>query len=194
MLYPKFGAVYPCAMSETGPKVHSPRTVDARKTRRALAKLRRAVAAAEGGGVGLSAWEAEFAESVETRLEIYGSAFTDPAKGALEEPLSARQAMKLREIARQAKGKRRPGAHEDGDHEKRGTSGPRRVTKGFGRRAGARVAPRARDVEADVADLADAAAGDAAAAPRSAGAALTVIEGGRSRRADGPPGPRHSKS
>ena len=84
-----------------------PRKVDERKTRKALRKLRRAVDAAEGRGekAELSDWEKEFTQSVEKRLETYGSAFTDPSKGALDEPLSARQAAKLTEIGRKARGK-----------------------------------------------------------------------------------------
>ena len=84
-----------------------PRKVDERKTRKALAKLRRTVDAADAGGdkAKLSDWEKEFAQSVEKRLETYGSAFTDPSKGALDEPLSARQAAKLAEIGRKARGK-----------------------------------------------------------------------------------------
>ena len=110
-----------------------PRKVDERKTRKALRKLRRAVDAAqtskassnapskgsdeqggeEGGETsssglsdcGLSDWEKEFTQSVEKRLETFGSAFTDPSKGALDEPLSARQAQKLAEIGRKARGK-----------------------------------------------------------------------------------------
>jgi hypothetical protein len=82
------------------------RKVDERKTRKALRKVRRAIdAAAEEGGVPLSDWEQEFARSVEQRLSTYGSAFRDAAKGALEEPLSARQAAKLSEIGRKARGK-----------------------------------------------------------------------------------------
>lgn len=86
------------------------RVVPPAKTRRALAKLRRAVKAAETaggggeGGEGLTRWESEFAASLEERLETYGSAFTDPAKGGAEEALSARQAQKLREIAKKARG------------------------------------------------------------------------------------------
>ncbi len=143
------------------------RSVEARKTRRALTKLRRAVAAAEAG-TGLSAWEAEFAESVEARLEAYGSAFTDPAKGALDEPLSARQAVKLREIARQGKSRAKAQAK------------PKRTRRAGG--PGARV----RDVDADLQDepapraQADteptAASRDAA---RPGGVALRVIVGGR---------------
>lgn len=84
-----------------------PRAVSASKTRRALAALRRAKAEAEKGGGerALSAWEAAFAQSVEARLEAYGSAFRNPAKGALGEPLSRLQALKLRQIAKKAAGK-----------------------------------------------------------------------------------------
>ncbi len=125
------------------------RTVDARKTRRALSKLRRAVAAAETGA-GLSAWEAEFAESVEARLEAYGSAFTDPAKGALEEPLSARQAVKLREIARQAKPKSpRP----------RAETAHATAARGLRRRGGSTA--RVRDVDADLHEAVEEAAAEA---------------------------------
>lgn len=85
--------------------------MDERKTRAALRKLRRAVAQAEerakegGEDAKLSDWERDFAKSVETKLETYGSAFRDPSKGRLEEPLSARQAQKLREIGKKAAGK-----------------------------------------------------------------------------------------
>jgi len=84
-----------------------PRKVDDKKTRKALRKLRRAVDKAEQGGedAKLSGWEKEFAQSVETRLETFGSAFTDSTKGNLDEPLSARQNAKLSEIAKKASGK-----------------------------------------------------------------------------------------
>lgn len=93
------------------PRPKGGREVDERKTRAALRKLRRAVEQAEerakegGEGEKLSAWEREFAKSVETKLETYGSAFRDPSKGRLEEPLSARQSQKLREIGKKAAGK-----------------------------------------------------------------------------------------
>jgi hypothetical protein len=84
-----------------------PRKVDARKTRKALKKLQRAVETAKekGGDAKLSGWEEEFASSVEKKLTIYGSAFRDASKGRLEEALSVRQAQKLGEIARKARGK-----------------------------------------------------------------------------------------
>ena len=91
------------------------RQVDRRKTARVLAKLRLAQEAAgddagdaQGASSKLTAWEREFAQSVEAKLEKYGSAFRDASKGNLEEPLSARQAAKLREVVKAAQGKRKP--------------------------------------------------------------------------------------
>lgn len=88
------------------------------KTRRAIAKLRRAVEQAEasGGAVTLSDWETEFASGVTERLETFGSAFCDPAKGEADEPLSVLQAQKLAQIsAKVRKGKRQAEARDDGD-------------------------------------------------------------------------------
>lgn len=81
-----------------------PREVDERKTRRALNRVRRAKGDAEQRGEELSGWESEFVESVETRLKTFGSAFNDPEKGDLSEPLSGRQRLKLNEVAKKAKG------------------------------------------------------------------------------------------
>ncbi|MEM1151004.1 MAG: hypothetical protein AAGI03_10645 [Pseudomonadota bacterium] len=82
------------------------RDIDERKKRAALRKLRKAAALAESGlGPPLSDWEREFLEEVEARIETYGSAFGDPDKGNLEEPLSALQKVKLKEIDKKARGK-----------------------------------------------------------------------------------------
>ncbi|MEL6568966.1 MAG: hypothetical protein AAFQ22_11145 [Pseudomonadota bacterium] len=82
------------------------REIDERKKRAALRKLRKAAALAESGlGPPLSDWEREFLEEVEARIETYGSAFGDPEKGDLEEPLSALQKVKLKEIDKKARGK-----------------------------------------------------------------------------------------
>lgn len=87
-----------------------PRDVDERKKRAALRKLRKAAALAEEGlGPPLSDWEVEFLEEVEQRIETYGSAFADPEKGGQDEPLSALQKLKLREIDRKARGKGKVG-------------------------------------------------------------------------------------
>ena len=81
------------------------REIDERKKRAALRKLRKAAALAESGlGPPLSDWEREFLEEVEARIETYGSAFGDPEKGDLEEPLSALQKVKLKEIDKKARG------------------------------------------------------------------------------------------
>ena len=83
-----------------------PRDIDERKKRKALRKLRRAALLAEQGlGPELSDWEKQFLEEVEARIETYGSAFADPEKGGADEPLSALQTYKLREIDKKARGK-----------------------------------------------------------------------------------------
>ncbi len=101
-----------------------PREVDPKRTRKALRVIRKLAeqgAAREvidphtgevtpvEGAVDYSAWEAEFLGEVETRLEKYGSAFHNLAKGRAEEALSHLQAQKLKEIADKARGKPRRG-------------------------------------------------------------------------------------
>ncbi|MEM1104815.1 MAG: hypothetical protein AAGH87_00375 [Pseudomonadota bacterium] len=71
-----------------------------------MRKLRKAAALAEAGqGPPLSDWERAFLEEVQDRIETYGSAFGDREKGNLEEPLSALQKVKLKEIDKKARGK-----------------------------------------------------------------------------------------
>ncbi|MCI4643233.1 MAG: hypothetical protein MRY64_00440 [Hyphomonadaceae bacterium] len=83
-----------------------PRDIDERKKRKALRKLRKAQALAEQGlGPPLSDWEREFLEEVEARIQTYGSAFNDSEKGSRDEPLSALQQVKLKEIDKKARGK-----------------------------------------------------------------------------------------
>ena len=87
-----------------------PREIDERKKRKALRKLRKAALLAEQGlGPPLSDWEVQFLEEVEQRIEEFGSAFADPEKGGADEPLSALQALKLREIDKKARGKGKGG-------------------------------------------------------------------------------------
>ena len=83
------------------------RDIDEKKKRKALRKLRKAAERAEAeNGPGLSEWEREFVEDVEMRVEKYGSAFGDPEKGSLDEPLSALQTRKLKEIDKKSRGKK----------------------------------------------------------------------------------------
>lgn len=97
-----------------------PRDVDERKTRKALRKLRAAKARAEAGtGPELSDWEEDFLNSLEARLEQYGSAFNDPEKGDREEPLSMLQAMKVKEIDKKTRGKGGSGFGRRNGFEKR---------------------------------------------------------------------------
>ncbi|MEL6323133.1 MAG: hypothetical protein AAFQ84_02760 [Pseudomonadota bacterium] len=115
-----------------------PRDIDDRKKRKALRKLRKAAERAEAeGGPGLSEWEKEFVEEVEARLETYGSAFADPDKGSLDEPLSARQSLKLKEIDKKARGK--------------GKSGFRQKS-GLAAKRPADFKPRGRDINDDIVD------------------------------------------
>jgi len=72
--------------------------------RAALNALKRARRAAEQSGVKLSEWEGEFLGSVEARVEKYGRAFHDHEKGPPGTSLSILQAVKVKEIARKAKG------------------------------------------------------------------------------------------
>jgi hypothetical protein len=81
----------------------------AQAKRAALNALRRARRAAEKAGVALSDWEGEFLGSVAERVTTYGRAFADPEKGAPGAALSARQGVKLKEIAAKAKGEPRRG-------------------------------------------------------------------------------------
>jgi hypothetical protein len=77
-----------------------------RAKRAALKALRRTRKAAETSSVKLSDWEGEFLGSVEGRVERYGKAFRDPEKGAPGTALSMLQALKLKEIAGKAKGRK----------------------------------------------------------------------------------------
>ncbi|ABI66822.1 MULTISPECIES: hypothetical protein [Maricaulis] len=147
------------------------RKIDEKKTRRALRRLERARKAAVDSGADtpdLSEWEGEFLGSLEERLEKFGSAFNDPDKGNTDDALSARQALKLREIEKKAKGKARK---------------PMSRGNGFKRKAG-KAAPRSRDIHDDLetpGETSDTPPPDtspptAAAEARRAG--FRVIEGG----------------
>jgi len=86
------------------------RNVEARKARKILRALERAREEAQAAGADLSQWENEFLGSVEAKITQYGSAFRDPHKGSLEEPISNMQRVKLKEIQAKAAGKeKKPG-------------------------------------------------------------------------------------
>jgi hypothetical protein len=80
----------------------------AQAKRAALNALRRTKRAADRAGVELSQWEGEFLGSVAERVSTFGRAFGDPEKGAPGAALSARQGVKLKEIASKAAGKPKP--------------------------------------------------------------------------------------
>jgi len=125
------------------------REVDDKKTKRALRKIALAKAKAAQGGddTQLNEWESEFVDSVEERLDTFGSAFNDPEKGALSEPLSARQNVKLREIEKKAKGKaRKPMSRGKGFSPKPGGGFRNSSFKSKGKATG----PRVRDINDDL--------------------------------------------
>jgi hypothetical protein len=84
------------------------RHVDPALTRQAQAWIARIEKRAAREGRGLSEWEKEFLESLDERLEKFGSAFADPDKGQLSAPLSLMQGLKLREINKKTKPKPEP--------------------------------------------------------------------------------------
>jgi hypothetical protein len=102
-----------------------PRATDRRvqARRAALNTLARARRAADRAGVELSDWEGEFLGSVEDRLKTHGRAFGDPEKGALGAALSILQAVKLKEIAVKASG-RKPKARPDRGRRRRAGPAP----------------------------------------------------------------------
>ncbi|HTT99385.1 MAG TPA: hypothetical protein VMF58_15155 [Rhizomicrobium sp.] len=94
-------------MKSRVPTLEERREADkARAKRSALKALRKARKAAEIADVKLSDWEGEFLGSVEVRVERYGRAFRDPEKGGPGTALSMLQALKLKEIAGKAKGRK----------------------------------------------------------------------------------------
>lgn len=99
-----------------------PRDVDPKRTRKALRLIRKLAAQGNApevvdpetgelkpgeGAVDYSQWESEFLTEVDQRLEKYGSAFHNLAKGRKDEALSTLQTTKLKEIAAKARGKKR---------------------------------------------------------------------------------------
>lgn len=87
------------------------RRPDEAVTRQALRRIRRLKKASgrlsDADRKALTEWEAEFLNSVETRLDTYGSAFTDPNLGDEDEALSVRQEGKVREVGRKIRRIRR---------------------------------------------------------------------------------------
>ena len=132
-----------------------PREVDEKKTQRALRRLARAKAKAEAAGedAKLSEWEDEFVASVEDRLNTFGSAFNDPEKGALDEALSGKQSLKLREIEKKASGKtRKPMSRGSGFKPKADSRSGGGFRKSSFKSKTDRPSPRVRDINDDMPD------------------------------------------
>lgn len=73
-----------------------------RKAAKAARKLRKLATKLEGHEE-LTDWEAEFTEEVSERLDKYGSAFKDPEKGRLDEPLSFAQKAILSQLNKKSR-------------------------------------------------------------------------------------------
>ena len=74
-----------------------PKATDA-TARRLVKKLARLQE--NGGGKSTTDWEKTFIDEVKSRVGRFGSAFCDPEKGDLNNPLSFRQNYKMHEISR----------------------------------------------------------------------------------------------
>jgi len=148
-----------------------PREIEERKIRKALRRIQRAKALAdsEDDRRQLSEWEAEFVASLEARLNEYGSAFADPEKGDLSEPLSALQKRKIREIEDKAKGKTRKGLGRGTGLRNRKPLRRSKTAAGSG--------PRVRDIAEDAPQPDN--APDAPPDRPSGAPSLKVIKGGR---------------
>lgn len=147
-----------------------PRRVDEKKTRKALAKLRRAKRKAGDSEevIEFSEWEAEFIASVEERLEEFGSAFANPEKGDLSEPLSALQNHKIKEIGKKASGKDRKSMNRRG-----GLSARKAMSRGKGTPPRGNVRDISEEIEEDAPE-------PAPAPPRPSGPPkLSVVKGGK---------------
>ena len=77
----------------------------AQAKRAALNALRRAKRAADRAGMALTTGKANSSARSRPAVETFGRAFGDPEKGAARSALSARQGVKLKEIAAKASGK-----------------------------------------------------------------------------------------
>jgi hypothetical protein len=131
----------------------------ARKARAAQRKLKKAKLELEKLGE-ISDWEEEFADSVDDRLEKFGSAFQDRQKGGPSDALSNRQKQVLAQMRRKAKdkGKQSP---------KGKTLKPR---SSFKNKSGFK--PRVRHIEDDLVE-------DEAPRPENRKPSLKVIKGGK---------------
>lgn len=124
----------------------------------------------------LSDWEKEFVDGVEKRLETYGSAFRDPAKGSLEDALSQRQTQVVRVLDK----KTRPKTKQTDKPRK-----PLKAKSGFKRKTPERKG-RVRDIHEDVEAPPEPPAEtetprEIPPDPAARRAAMRVITGGRSK-------------
>ena len=153
------------------------REVDKSKTRKALRKLKRvAERASAPDAPELNPWERDFVDGVQKRLETFGSAFRDPAKGSLDEALSQRQTQVVRTLDK----KTRPKSRADDAKPRK----PLQAKAGFKRKSPT-PRGRARDINEDItpeapSEVEAAAPPEPALTPEARRAAMRVVSGGKS--------------
>lgn len=165
------------------------RAISDAKKRRVMNRLRRAKAAAEkaiaeacdadnaeAARAMLSAWEEDFLASLEARLDAYGSAFADPEKGDLDEPLSRLQRAKLKEIENKAKGK---APRRSSFHSKRSGFKRKQPVKGGRSRDIREDAPEAADTPDGPGEVSPPDEADEVPAERPSGFTPRLIHGGK---------------
>lgn len=134
-----------------------------RKARAAQRKLKKAKAELEKLGE-ISDWEEEFVDSVDERIDKYGSAFQDREKGGFSEALSHRQKQVLAQMRRKArdKGKQSPDS---------GKSTKLKPRSSFKNKSGFK--PRVRHIEDDIVEE------PTVTPPKKGKPILSVIKGGK---------------
>jgi len=134
-----------------------------RKARAAQRKLKKAKLELEKLGE-ISDWEEEFVDSVDERIDKFGSAFKDREKGGMSEALSNKQKQVLAQMRRKVrdKGKQSPDS---------GKSFSSKRKSGFKNKSGFK--PRVRHIEDDIVDE------PPAEPPQKGKPSLKVIKGGK---------------
>ena len=140
--------------------------VRARKARSVQRKLKKAKLELEKLGE-ITDWEEEFVESVDERIEKYGSAFNDREKGGASEAISNKQKQVLAQMRRKARDKGKQSPEPDRKKPKSGFK-----QSSFKKKGG--FTPRVRHIEDDIVDE------PPVEPPQKGKPTLKIIKGGKS--------------
>lgn len=139
-----------------------------RKARAAQRKLKKAKLELEKLGE-ITDWEEEFVDSVDERIDKFGSAFKDREKGGMSEALSNKQKQVLAQMRRKIRDK---GKQSPDSFKKEGAKSFKSKRKsGFKNKSGFK--PRVRHIEDDIVDE------PPAEPPQKGTPALKIIQGGK---------------